>query len=356
MNVHLITSLNQGGTEKFLLEYLKSVSQKMIIVVLKGRGHYSDEFERIAEEVIYLELQKIKIINIVRLIFILRKTKDLRLICWLSHAQILGTILSKFIKFTEIVFMYRQSIQNFASLSYREKIVLYFACKVSPQADLSIFNSYASKETFIKRGADPKKSLVLHNGVNLKKFSFDKFSRERRRSELGLTDSDFLVLHVGRWHSEKGTDFAFMVAEELLFDAVDIKFHLIGCPDKRFDKFRQSLLATDRVTWSESSSDIVADMSAADVLLVTSRSESCPNVVLEALANRLPVVGTNVGDIWFYVDPSFLCEFGDLDSMVSAIKEVKFSNGNRKVQLNVGTSKVIDQLECFKQLNLILGD
>ena len=52
-----------------------------------------------------------------------------------------------------------------------------------------------------------------------------------------------------------------------------------------------------RVAWGLTPEEVPLHMSAADALLLTSRSEGSPNVVKEAMATELPVVATPVGDV-----------------------------------------------------------
>jgi glycosyltransferase involved in cell wall biosynthesis len=51
-------------------------------------------------------------------------------------------------------------------------------------------------------------------------------------------------------------------------------------------------------------------MSAADVLLLTSRGEGSPNVVKEAMACDLPVVSVDVGDVREVIEGTRLCHVG----------------------------------------------
>lgn len=78
-------------------------------------------------------------------------------------------------------------------------------------------------------------------------------------------------------------------------------------------------------------------MNAADVLLLTSRSEGSPNAVKEALACDLPVVATDVGDVSERLDgvrPSAVCRSdGELvDGLVDVLSDPRRSNGREAVR------------------------
>nr|WP_299232992.1 glycosyltransferase [Natronomonas sp.] len=78
-------------------------------------------------------------------------------------------------------------------------------------------------------------------------------------------------------------------------------------------------------------------MNAADVLLLTSKSEGSPNSVKEAMACNLPVVATDVGDVserLAGVDPSFVCRTdGALcDGLIDVLGARRPSNGREAVE------------------------
>ena len=354
--IHLITGLGPGGTEKFLLEYLKYKNEKQNIVVLAGRGFYSEEFERLAKSVTYLNLNNFNLFSVVKLTLKLRKCERIRIICWLGHAQILGGVLSLFHKNAKLKFMYRQSIAEKNTLRLGEKFVLFLVVFFSRFADRNIFNSYLGKKKFQELGVDEKNSLVLHNGVNKKKFSFDINIRAKVRNRLGIKDGEFLVLWVGRWHHDKGTDLAFDIAYAACTEDRKLKFCFVGAKDDSLilsgtEKHKHpNILIHDVVQHIEDF------YNAADLLYVTSRMEGCPNVVLEGCANSLPIISTDVGDVGYFLGDNNLLPFGAVDQFVKRIKEIKENGCERTNYKKLSTDKIYSANGCFAKLDKYLQE
>jgi glycosyltransferase involved in cell wall biosynthesis len=92
-------------------------------------------------------------------------------------------------------------------------------------------------------------------------------------------------------------------------------------------------------------SDLAPVLSTADLVVIPSRSEGIPLVLLEALASGKPVLASNVGEIGEVLDGScgFLVDIGDRESEQFAdritvllkdpdLRETMGMNGRRKVE------------------------
>jgi len=72
-------------------------------------------------------------------------------------------------------------------------------------------------------------------------------------------------------------------------------------------------------------SDVSGLLGAADVSVFSSRSEGCPNAVLESMAAGLPVAGTDIEGIREVVGPTgaqFLTPAGDADSLARVLLQL----------------------------------
>lgn len=127
----------------------------------------------------------------------------------------------------------------------------------------------------LARPADRARAHIIPNGVNVQRFS--PGDRDTARRALGLEASERLVLfpHAPQQAVQKGFDLADEVMQRVRSAEPAARLlHVTGVPHSRMPDYYR----------------------AADCLLLTSRSEGSPNVVKEAIACGLPVVGVDAGD------------------------------------------------------------
>jgi glycosyltransferase involved in cell wall biosynthesis len=121
------------------------------------------------------------------------------------------------------------------------------------------------------------------------------------RHRLGLDERTRVLLSVGRLSREKGhADLirAFPRIRELVGDS-PLRLVLVGeGPERsRIEELCRVLNLTDLVILAGQQDDINPYYGIADVFLLPSHSEGCPNVLLEAMAAGVPVVASAVGGI-----------------------------------------------------------
>jgi glycosyltransferase involved in cell wall biosynthesis len=113
------------------------------------------------------------------------------------------------------------------------------------------------------------------------------------RRQLGIGNDEFAVLWAGRLDPVKRIDIVIACAERLR--AEPFGFLIAGDGPER-DKVQRALRRPDgeRLQWLGWRDDLDAVMTGADVLLLPSRTEGMPNVVLQAMASRLAVVASDI--------------------------------------------------------------
>lgn len=105
-----------------------------------------------------------------------------------------------------------------------------------------------------------------------------------------------ILLFVGRLEPQKGIDVLAHHAEELLSLLPDHHLVLIGDGSQRklLETIAQQQNLTGRIHFLGQRNDVRTWMARSELLLLPSRYEGMPNVILEAMAERLPVVTTRV--------------------------------------------------------------
>ena len=137
-----------------------------------------------------------------------------------------------------------------------------------------------------------KKVCVIPNGIEIEKFKNIKNKIEFQNNQ------DKVILFVGSLRPVKGVKYLIMALEKVIKIYPNVKLIIIGHGDEysKLLNLVKQLNLNDYVKFEgEISNDRVLEyMSSSDLFVLPSLSEGFPNVILEAMAEGLPIISTNV--------------------------------------------------------------
>ncbi len=157
----------------------------------------------------------------------------------------------------------------------------------------------AMRAQLIEMDGFPAKQLVsIPTGIDFDQFQ-PKRARGAVRASLGLAEADFVILMVGIIRSVKGHEIALQAFQKVAPKLPRARLVLAGDGPRRAntEQLSRDLGLGDRVHFLGFRGDVADLMAAADVLLLTSKSEGVPQVVTQALGLGMPVVATRVGGV-----------------------------------------------------------
>lgn len=168
---------------------------------------------------------------------------------------------------------------------------------------------------YVKACRIPVKAHTLKNAVDTSKFNKETACEERKalREKLGLSEEDFVILYVGRIMQIKGV----LELMRAVIDLEDkhIKLMIMGSANsgkRAFSAYERKVrrLAAqnkDRIIFTGyvDNSEVYKYAATADVqCLPTLVEEAAPLVILEAMAEGLPLIVTKSGGVTEYIDDS----------------------------------------------------
>ncbi len=190
-------------------------------------------------------------------------------------------------------------------------------------ATVTTTNSRRAADRLTSQGIVPAARLrVIGNAVDAARFDAAA-PRSATRAALGLSDDAFVWACVGRLEEQK--DHATLI--RAMVDVPRAELLVIGQGPLEEDVRRAVVTAglEARVHLLGVRDDVADLMAASDALVLSSRHEGLPNVVIEAMLARLPVVATAVGGSPELVDApvtGLLVDAGDADALAAAMRKI----------------------------------
>jgi glycosyltransferase involved in cell wall biosynthesis len=159
-------------------------------------------------------------------------------------------------------------------------------------SDMSIAVSAAVRDRMTSWGIKARKLTVIPNGVDLDRVAYDAGGREKVRAELGIGSGDYVVLMLGRLDQNKQFDLAIEAAAPSLGPSAKVLVVGGGAERDHLEETARRCGVRDYVVFAGERHDVAAVLSAADLLVASSRQETFGLCVLEALANGIRVLYT----------------------------------------------------------------
>lgn len=170
------------------------------------------------------------------------------------------------------------------------KNVLRPFSKVYP-THLAACSEYAARWLFGDQVVDAKQVHIIHNAIDIDRFTFNPQSRAIKRGELGVGDSQLLIGQVGRICFQKNQVFTIKVLSELLKSTPNAILAIVGDGnDSELRKEIRNLKIEHNVKLLGVRDDVADYYSAFDVLAFPSTYEGLGMASIEAQAAGLPVV------------------------------------------------------------------
>lgn len=157
----------------------------------------------------------------------------------------------------------------------------------------------AFEEQIRSAGVPRSRIRVLHNAISPQWSDGLRSEAARAIRQKLVKSGEKLILAVGRLSPEKGHKDLLEAVRLLSSRQAGLPFRLVlvgdGPERANLERIAQDL--EDRVVLAGHTSDVRPYYGAADLLVLPSHSEGSPNVLLEAMAAGLPILGTAVGGV-----------------------------------------------------------
>jgi len=204
----------------------------------------------------------------------------------------------------------------------------------SPKAHIVV--SQSMKGEFVRHYGDAAESIiVIPNGVDLKMFNPANrpLYRDRVRQKHGISNGDFTLMFTGSYWERKGL--RYIIEALSLLPRLDVKLLIVGSGDEKFyGEIAELKQVRERIIFVSHSSVLWEYYAASDVFVFPTIYEPFGLVIIEAMANGLPVITSRVAGAADFitdgVDGLLLSDPGDINNLAAKIKLLFSDAGLRK--------------------------
>ena len=336
--IHIVNSLKKGGAEGNLYRLCKFQKKKyknqikITIITLIDNGFYETNLKKLGVKVFSLKMNKqSKFFNFIKKIIQLRKLLKKQnpdiIQSWMYHSNFI-TLLVQREFYSKIFWNIRHSELN-TQISKITTIYISIICglfsKIVPKK--IIYCSERSKlfhenQHFYKRS----KSSLIENGFSDKTYFSSKKLRFKFRKKNNINNLDLILGFAGRYARQKNIPSLLFAFSNFLKIYNNLYLYMVGSDINKSNKelvnLVEKLKIKDKVFFLNEQKNLVEFYNGIDLLVLTSHSESFPNVIAESMLCSTPVLSSNAGCAKKIInDCGFVIMKNDSKSIIQGLKK-----------------------------------
>ena len=345
----VITDLHIGGAERCCVELVKSLDRAQYNPIVyslfppppKERSALVDELHRLQISVEFLSatswLSLPRVLT--SLTRHLKRQRPQIVQSFLFHANFAAAIAARLAKVQYVFTAIRVAEPRMLHLRlarWTDRWVTRHVCVSQAVADFSQSIGKLSRE----------KLFVIPNGVDVQRFVNVQPSN---LSDFGIREGRRAIACIGRLDAQKGLDWLLSCTPQLFsqFPQHDLLFVGDGPLRKHLENRAQATEFASRIHFSGWRADVPEILAASDVLVLTSKWEGMPNVVLEAMAAAKPIVSTYVEGVQELLGPLAgpqMVDFGDTKGLLDRLTHLL---ANPSLAGKIGLENRARAVGCF---------
>lgn len=245
--------------------------------------------------------------------------------CWLDNTNIFGGMAGVTSDVSRIVLSGRSLNPTHFPTLMHTWMHTWYRILLSDERTVMTNNSWAGGADYAQwLGIPPENIAVVYNGLSNAPRVYEREAGVALRASLGMRKDTPLLGGFFRLSEEKcPLDFLHVLREvrDYVPEAAAVLVGdgpLAGAVDRTIRELRLG----DAVKRLPRVFDVAPIIAACDVILLTSRAEGTPNVLMEAQSAGVPVVATSAGGICETVAPTgrrYLCDVHDINGLAARV-------------------------------------
>lgn len=331
--LYLITSLSVGGAQKALLNLATSEFsdeyQPFVVSLVEVEG-IQQQFEQAGIPVQVLGLNRLAKLPLLlpRLFMLVRKIRPRVIHGWMHHGNLFATLAWLFAGCRPVLLWGMHHTPEKATLERAQHAFVIKAGRwLSRFPQRIVYVSRRSMQRHAELGYASQHAQVIANGIPLGKGNRRAESYASVRQELGIPANALLIGSLTRYVPEKDIPNLMTAIRLLQQSGREAHFLLAGEGMEASNPSLQSLLETlpdpTKVHLLGVRTDAARLIAALDVATLSSQREAFPLFLAEAMAEEVPCVATDVGDIAeFVADTGLIVPARDSAALAQAWRNI----------------------------------